>query len=50
MANREHKAYPNIREIPFYSPGAGELYVLLMEDRSRHPLNRDDDPTNNSNL
>ncbi|WP_372719946.1 hypothetical protein [Novipirellula sp.] len=23
MANREHKAYPNIRETPFYSPQAG---------------------------
>jgi len=23
VANREHKAYPNIRETPFYSPGVG---------------------------
>ncbi|EMI17613.1 hypothetical protein RMSM_05467 [Rhodopirellula maiorica SM1] len=37
MANRGHKAYPNIRKTPFYSPRVRELGGFEMENLSGVP-------------
>ncbi|WP_442511349.1 hypothetical protein SH528x_003023 [Novipirellula sp. SH528] len=37
MANREHKAYPNIRETPFYSPGAAKSGEFTIDNLSSPP-------------
>ncbi|WP_372720641.1 hypothetical protein [Novipirellula sp.] len=40
MANREHKAYPNIRETPFYSPRAAKSGGFDMDNLSSPPADR----------
>lgn len=40
MANREHKAYPNIRETQFYSPEVGLVRVYKWKVIRPSSLNR----------
>ncbi|GAA4460243.1 hypothetical protein GCM10023156_41020 [Novipirellula rosea] len=40
MANREHKAYPNIRETPFYSPCGSVVIFHKWMLMPRSPLIR----------
>ena len=37
MTNREHKAYPNIRETPFYLPGARLAAFFAMDGQFSVP-------------